>query len=228
MNVKKRLEQEANATHQKILEESDKSFLSSLQEQVSEPKRRPVFFHWKAWLTGAACSLAAALVIVCTVLFIPFKKQVVYLEKNFHTSASDVSALNADLKDFAVIIGEDLIVTDIKKTVDGPSGDSLFYVLALRTADRRIQTRLTIVCNQYFNYEDQYTLSYQQAQLSDYNVHYYIENSVNPAFQCYNINAYAKIEGTTEIIYITQYQEIALDENGTLFEFIESLVQLKH
>lgn len=228
MNVKKRLEQEAKATHQKILEESDKSFLASLQEQVSEPKRRPVFFHWKIWLTGAACTLAAALVIVCAVLFIPSKKQVVYLEKNFHTSGSDVPALNADLKDFELVIGEDLIVTDIKKTVDGPSGDSLFYVLVLQTFDARIQTSLTIVCNPNYHYEDQLAESYQQAQLPDYNVHYYFENSVNSPLQCYDINAYAKIEGTTEIIYITHYQEIALDENGTLFEFIESLVQLKH
>lgn len=228
MNVKKRLEQEAKATHQKILEESDKSFLSSLQEEVSEPKRRPVFSHWKAWLTGAACTLAAALVIVCAVLFIPFQKQVVYLEKNFHTSGSDVPTLNADLKDFEFVIGEDLIVADIKKTVDGPSGDLLFYELTLWTSDNRIEARLTIVCNKNYSYKDQYTLSYQQAQLSDYNIHYCIKPSVNSAFQCYDIKAYAKIEGTNDIIYITDYQEVAFDENGTLFEFIESLVQLKH
>lgn len=229
MNVKKRLEQEANATHQKILEESDKSFLSSLQEQVSEPKRRPVFFHWKIWLTGAACTLATALVIVCAVLFIPFKKQVVYLEKNFHTSGSDVAALNSDLKDFELVIGEDLIVADIKRTVDGPTGDLLFYELTLWTSDGRTQISSTIVCNQNYSYDSfPPNLSFQQVQLTDYSVIYNIESSVNSAFQCYDINAYAKIEGANEIIYITRYQEIALDENGTLFEFIESLVQVKH
>lgn len=229
MNVKKRLEQEANATHQKILEESDKSFLASLQEQVSEPKRRPVFSHWKIWLTGAACTLAAALVIVCAVLFIPFQNQVVYLEKDFQTSESDITSLNSDLKDFEITMGVDILPSKIERTIDRLSGDLLFYETRLQSIDSRIHMRMTIVCNQNYSYDSfPPNLSFQQVQLTDYSVTYNIESSVNSAFQCYDINAYAKIEGANEIIYITRYQEIALDENGTLFEFIESLVQLKH
>ncbi len=227
MNVKKRLEQEAKATHQKILEKSDKVFLASLPEQVSKPKRRSVFSYRKAWLTGAACTLTAALVIVCAVLFIPFKKQVIYSEKDFHTSASEIAVLNVDLKDFELVIGEGLIVTDIKKTIDGPSGDLLFYVMALRTSDSRIQTSLTVVCNKNYKYADQLTQSYQRAELSDYTLLYNIKPSINPTFHCYNIKAYAKIEGANDTIYLTDYQEVSLDENGSFLEFIQNLIHVK-
>ena len=151
------------------------------------------------------------------------------MEKDFHTSASDVPALNADLKDFEFVIGEDLIVTNIKRTVDGPTGDLLFYELTLWTSDGRTLMSSTIVCNQNYSYEPfPPNLSFQQVQLTDYTVTYNINSSVNSTFQCFEINGYAKIEGRNDIIYITDYQEFTLDENGTLFEFIESLVQLKH
>lgn len=225
MNIKKRLEQEAKSTHQKILEEGDRCFLSSLREKT--PKSKSHFYHWKAWLTGVFCIVSAALIFLCAVFLIPSEERIVYYEKNFQSSASDIDTLNADLKDFQISIGEMLRVTNVERTIDKPSGDLLFYEMTLQTSDTRIQTRITIVCNQNYYYDDQLKVSYQQAQLSDFTVLYYIESSVNLTFQCQSITAYAKIEGEHDRIYITDYQEISIDENGTLLQFIQDLIQVK-
>ena len=226
MNIKKRLEQEAKLTHQKILEESGKN-LSSLRERISEQKRRPAARHWRAWLT-AACTAAAAVLIICTVFMIPGEKHVVYYEKDLQSSESNIDNLNVELEDFQVDLGENLIVKDIKRTIDGPSGDLLFYEMKLQTADDLVQTSMTVICNRDCDYNPlSQNLILEQTQLPNYTISYYIRSSLNPTFQCQNINACAKIEGANNIIYLTDYKEIAFDEGGTLFEFIQNLVRVK-
>ncbi len=228
MNIKKILEQEAKSTHQQILEEGNKNFLPSLQERVSEPERKPLFRHWKAWTAGTACTVAAALIVVCSVMFIPNNKHVVYYEENFQTSESDVATLNADLKEFQIDLGDNFVFSNLKRTIDGLSGDLLFYEGSLYAVDNSIQTYLTLVCNQ--NYEcDLFSdeASSKQVTLPHYSVSYYIQPPLNAFPQQHIIQASAKVQGTTEIIYITNYREIALDENGTLLEFIQDLIQVK-
>ena len=210
MNIKKILEQEAKSTHQQILEEGNKNFLPSLQERVSEPERKPLFRHWKAWTAGTACAVAAALIVVCSVMFIPNNKHVVYYEENFQTSKSDVATLNADLKEFQIDLGDNFVFSNLKRTIDGLSGDLLFYEGSHYECD-------------LFSDET----SSKQVTLPHYSVSYYIKPTLNAFPQQHIIQASAKVQGTTEIIYITNYREIALDENGTLLEFIQDLIQVK-
>ena len=228
MNIKKRLNHEAKLTHQKILEEDDKNFLLSLQERISEPKRKPLLYHWKAWITGAACTVTAAIIIVCTVLFIPRNQRVVYFEENLQTSTSDIVTLNTDLKDFRLLLGEDLKASEIKRTVDAPSGDLLYYDMTLQTIDSRIHTYVKIICNQNYTYTAPLPSNlFRHAELSDYSVLYNIDVTKDSTLQFSYLTAYAKIEGKNDIIYITDYREVALDENGTLLEFIQDLIQVK-
>lgn len=229
MNIKKRLDHEAKLTHQKILEDSDQKLLSSINSQIHETKRSTFFHHWKIWLTGAACTISAVLIIVCTMLLVPSGEHVIYYEKNFESSASDATALNIDLKDFQVCFGENVIAKNLQRTIDGPSGDLLYYEMTLQTTDRRIQTSLTIICNQNFIYNINLppNMSYQQGQLHGYPMTYSIAPVSDPNLQYIILQAHAKIEGEKNIIFITDYQEVSLNENGSFFEFIQDLIQVK-
>lgn len=229
MKIKKRLDYEAKISHQKILEDSDKDFLCSLKERVSKPKHRPLFFHWKAWITGATCTVAAAFIIVCAVLLVPSQESMVYYEKNFISSDSDVNAMNIDLKDFRMELEDDVMATNLQRTIDGPSGDLLYYEVTLQTIDNRIRAKITITCNQNFNYNGELppTLSYQQEELCGYPILYSITPTFGSNPQYVFLQAYAEIKGENNIIYITDYQEVSLDENGSFLEFIQSLIKVK-
>ena len=228
MNIKKRLEQEAKFTHQQILEESNKNFLSALQGQSSELKRKPLLLHWRAWATGAACTVAGVILIVCSVFFLPNNSHVIYYEENFQASESTITMLNADLKEFQIDLGDDFTFSNLKRTIDGLSGDLLFYEGTLKKMDNSIQTNLTIVCNRHYEY-DGFPMkpSFEQMTLSHCLVYYYIEPPLKTLPQSPIVQATAKVQGKNEIIYFTNYREIALDGNGTLLEFIQSLIKVK-
>lgn len=228
MNIKKRLEQEAKSTHQQILEESDKAFLSSLQGCVSKPKRHSLACRWKVWLAGAACTVSATIIVICAIMFLPNNQRVIYYEENFQTSEADVDTLNADLNEFQIDLGDDFVFSSLKRTIDGLSGDLLYYDASLNAVDNSIQTYLTIVCNENYQY-DRFLeeSSFTQVNLPHYSVFYYIEPALNGFLQNRVIQASAKVQGRHEVIYITNYYEITLDENGTLLEFIQNLIKVK-
>ncbi len=230
MNIKKRLEQEAKSTHQKILEEDNNCFLNSLPTRDMVPqKRRHCAYHWKLCFSGVVCTISAMLIIVCAVLFIPKNSEIIYYEQNFQSSTSDMSSLNTDLKDFQIYLKDNLAITNLKRTIDGLSGDLLYYEMALQSNDNLIRTSLTIVCNKHYHYEKFHKEdeSLIQAQLTGYTLLYSFENTKTINAQSTILKAVALIEGKNETIYITDYQEVSFDKNGSFLEFIQSLIKVK-
>ena len=102
--------------------------------------------------------------------------------------------------------------------------------MKLQTKDGRIETTATIICNQNFDYTDliPFKSSYeQQTQIYGYSFLYKITATPDPTLPLTTIQAHAKLEGNNEIIFLTNYIEVSLDENGTLLEFIQDLVKAK-
>lgn len=102
--------------------------------------------------------------------------------------------------------------------------------MKLQTKDGRIETTATIICNQNFDYSEllPFQSSYdQQTQLYGYPFQYILSATPDPTLQLTTIQAHATLEGNNEIIFLTNYNEVSLDENGTLLEFIQDLVKAK-
>lgn len=172
--------------------------------------------------------VSATIIVICVIMFLPNNQRVIYYEENFQTCESDIATLNSDLNEFQIDLGDDFVFSSLKRTIDSLSGDLLFYEALLHTVDYRIQTNLTIVCNQnydcnLFSEESSST----QVKLTHYSVFYYIEPTLKALFQNQVVQATAKVQGKNEIIYFTNYREMALDGNGTLLGFIQSLIKIK-
>lgn len=226
MNIKKRLNQEAQNTYKEILTPQDNEFLAQLKQQTqANATKRPNRKHW-IWATACA-TLCIVIAIVC-VTTIPFTNQSpTYLEKNIKAENCDLNTLNSNMHEFNIASDLSYKFTKIYRAYDSISGDNLYFFTHIE--NDLISTNLVAVCNKYYIYSDfRQTEILQETDLSGYKIYYKTTSSVDPDFGLFTVTGSAKIQGKDETIYIMNYSEISADEDGTFLEFIQNIVIPHH
>ncbi len=223
MNVKRYLKNQAKQDRQAIMEEDNGETLRALGIEYPAKKKS----YRRAWIAGAA-SLAASLAVVLTCVFTlyPFGEQTEkYLEENFVTEDSTVERMNSELHDFSLTLDED--VCEIYRTYDGVSGKALYYQLSVNRYDNSLHGEFFITCNANYQYTNfTFSLSPIFETLPQYSITYQLDSTVDPQYGFETISCMAEIKGETDIIYITQYDELILDGH-TFLDSVQSFIHAR-
>lgn len=222
MKAKKFLKEQANADKRALLEESNPQvYTAEIEKNKAEAPAIGFWARNSKWILTLAGTLAGAVVLVCVFVFYP-RNNVVYYEQNFVVSDSTVAELEADMKEFEINIGESYSVK-VKKTTDSVSGDTLYYnVTATDKLLSLIKVEFVSVCNKDYTYPDfEISEEFIQTTLSGCTVYYHQIVSENTEYEgLYNVTAKAQIKKGNEYIYITEYTELADNEQGSLLKLI--------
>lgn len=203
----------------------DEEFLHTLQENIEPaPKKRP---RTSVWLPAAVSAAAAAAVLVtCLVVYYPYGDNVEYLANNQVTENSKLELLNQDMKEIDLQIDFSVYTCTVKKTSDKVSGDVLFYQATITDNDSIIQMDIITVCNAKFKFKDfSFKGDTTTAKLDNYSVTYETTISASEEFGINILNAKAEIQKGKEFIYVTNYSELLLSDDGNFLEVLQSIVK---
>lgn len=224
MNIKKLLKNQADLEKQKILADSDKQAYEEMLAQIKsdpKPKSHP---HLSKWLAAAAGVCASAIVLVCVLVFYPFNKTNVYLNYNFITDSSTTDEMDNDMKAFKFETLNDYSVL-VDKTVDSVSGDTIYYTARFYKMDSLIKFEIVAVCNKNYTYSNfKFEGDSKQMELSGYPVNYQKDILPDSEFNLPLMNCKAQIQKDGEFLYITNYSEYMLDEEGSFFKIIQEML----
>lgn len=215
------MKNQAQQDRQAILEEDGGKTLSVLGVDCNK-KKQPRHRIWIAGAAGMAVSLAVVLVCVFTI-DPPASQPEKFLEENFATETSTVEQMNTELHDFFLTIDEDAFQIYITRTYDSVSQEALFYQLSINRYDNSLHGEFYITCNENYHYSD-FTFSKTPIveNLPNYSVTYQLESTMK--FGLEQINCKAQIEGNTDHIYITKYDELLLDPDHTFLDSVQTLI----
>lgn len=233
MKAKKFLKQQAELDKREILEASDKQSLYALLDQIEQPENaaqpekteqpKPSFVkRYSKWLISAAGIAACAIILTTVLLLYPAKDKIVYNEQNFVTSSSTVEEMDYDMQEFDFLFDQSLYSVKIKKTVDSITNDVIYYKASVKRFDNLIKFEFTAVCNPNYTYPYfEITDEFKDADLTNYSVVYKQEISLNEYFN--TLQAKAQIQKGSEFIYITEYNEYMMDEEGSFLQIIQEM-----
>lgn len=228
MNVKKYLREQAKKDYQEILSADDGELLRSLQARVVEKPRKCRYpSHFKAWIAGVASIMVAVIVVVCTIAFFPTDSPEIYLEENHASYVSDLGSLNQDMHEFYLTVDDSLYDIHVNKTIDKISGDVLFYSANIVSFDTLVRADIVAVCNKHYKYNFHTPDEPVTAELEHYRIVYQTTISADPDFGVNMLNGIGAIQKESEYIFITSYNELMLDENGSFFDIIQSIIQVR-
>lgn len=224
MNVKRYLKNQAKRDRRALLEEDDGRALRALGIEYPEKKKS----HRRAWIAGAA-GLAASLsvVLVCVFTLSPFGATEKFFEENFVTEDSTIEKMNAELHDFSFTIDEDAFQITLTRTYDSVSNKVLYYQLEISKGDNSFRGEFHITCNAHYQYSD---FNFPQPpvveNLPQYSITYQLDSTIDSQYGFENISCIAEIDGKTDHIYITKYDELILDDH-TFFDSVQTLIHAK-
>ena len=238
MNPKKYLKKAARAERKKILENGE-GLLASLEAKmpvlrdaneaasldadevkkiengmelqtakVKKKRRRAV------WLSAAASAVAAVFVIcaVCVGVFAFREKDVVYHERDIVFEASDLAEMDGFCREFALDL-TDCELSFVSKAFDSVSGDVLYFETGLR-AGNEIEVRLIRVCNPKYEFVGHAPALSRSQEFDGFTLFYELTTSLKNG--CFETEAWGKIEGTQERVFITFSQLAERNENAFL------------
>lgn len=219
MKAKKFLKEQANADKRALLEESEPQvYTAEIEKNKAEIPAGGFWTRNSKWILALAGTLAGAVVLVCVFVFYP-RNNVVYYEQNFVSNDSTVAELNADMKEFDINIDENYTVK-VKKTTDSVSGDTIYYNVNVDVNDF-FHFEFLAVCNKNYSYSDfEITEEFIETTLSGSTVKYHQIATQDREFGLYDLTAKAQIKKGNEYIYITEYTELADNEQGSLLKLI--------
>lgn len=222
MNIKKLLKNQADLEKKKILADSDKQAYEEMLAQIKsdpKPKSHP---HLSKWLAAAAGVCASAIVLVCVLVFYPFNKSNVYLENNFMTVISTTEEMDGDMKTFKFNTLSDYSVL-VNKTFDSVSKDTIYYSAHFNQSDSLIDFEIVAVCNKNYTYSHfKFEGDSEQIELSGYTVNY--QKDILQDSELKLMSCKAQIQKDGEFLYITNYYEYMLDEEGSFFKIIQEML----
>lgn len=222
MNIKKLLKNQADLEKKKILADSDKQAYEEMLAQIKsdpKPKSHP---HLSKWLAAAAGVCASAIVLVCVLVFYPFNKSNVYLENNFMTVISTTEEMDGDMKTFKFNTLSDYSVL-VNKTFDSVSKDTIYYSAHFNQSDSLIDFEIVAVCNKNYTYSHfKFEGDSEQIELSGYTVNY--QKDILQDSELKLMSCKAQIQKDGEFLYITNYSEYMLDEEGSFFKIIQEML----
>ena len=223
MNVKRYLKKQAKQDRQAILEEDGGRTLRALGIEYPEKKNA----YRRAWIAGAA-SLAASLavVLICVFTLYPFGAQAEkYLEENFVTEDSTVEKMNSELHDFSLTFDADDYQISITRTYDSVSNEPLYYQLSVNRFDNLLNGEFCITCNANYQYTNfTFSTATVHETLPQYSITYQLNSTIDPQYDgLETISCKAEIKGKTDVIYITKYEELILDDH-TFLDSVQTFI----
>lgn len=222
MKAKKFLKQQAETEKKEILEASDIQSFDEFFTETEKPEQPKggFFKRYYKWLISAAGIAACAIILTTVLLLYPAKEKIVYDEHNFVISSSTVEEMDNDMRNFNFFINQNYSV-DIKKTVDSISNDVIYYKASIKQSDNSIKFEFTAVCNPNYSYSHFDIAGFTHIDLSDLSI-YYKKDVINQS-GVNRLKCLAQIQKGTEFIYITEYNEYTIDEEGSLLEIIQEM-----
>lgn len=234
MKAKKFLKQQAELDKREILEASDKQSLYALLDQIEQPEQsaqpekaeqpKPSFVkRYSKWLIGAAGIAACAIILTTVLLLYPAKDKIVYNEQNFVISSSTVEEMDNDMQEFDFQIAQSLYSVKIKKTVDSITNDVIYYKASVNKSDNLINFKFTAVCNPNYTYPYFDITNFTHIDLSDLSVYYKKDIIIDEETSLKQASCLAQIQKGSEFIYITEYNEYMMDEEGSFLQIIQEM-----
>lgn len=176
--------------------------------KVKKKRRRAV------WLSAAASAVAAVFVIcaVCVGVFAFREKDVVYHERDIVFETSDLAEMDGFCREFALDL-TDCELSFVSKAFDSVSGDVLYFETGLR-AGNEIEVRLIRVCNPKYEFVGHAPALSRSQEFDGFTLFYELYTSLKNG--CFETEAWGKIEGTQERVFITFSQLAERNENAFL------------
>ena len=223
MKAKKFLKQQAEAEKKEILEASDMQSFDEFFTETEKPAQpeRNFFKRYYKWLISAAGVAVCAIILTTVLLLYPTKEKIVYDEHNFVTSSSTVEEMDSDMKEIDFQIDTAEYSVEIEKTTDSVSGDSILYRARINQLNALIKFEFVAVCNSNYSYSHFDITNFTHIDLSDLSV-YYKKDVINQS-GANRLKCLAQIQKGSEFIYITEYNELMLNEEGSLLEIIQEM-----
>ncbi len=226
MKAKKYLKEKARKDQQEIMDADDGRTLRALGVKYPAAAARPKRGGWKKWAIGGAIATASLVLIVSFAVSHTFHPKDVYLEANFETRASSCAELNSEMHDFAFEIDESVYSVQLTRTNDSVSGDVLYYKISLDRYNALSKIEFVAVCNAKFDYTPfEFESKPQTKALESYKIKYHFITAKDEQFGLDNLLATAEIDGKTDTVYVTKYEELLDKPDPAFFGVIESIVQ---
>lgn len=217
-----------------ILEASDKQSLYALLDQIEKPEQsaqpekpeqpKPSFVkRYSKWLIGAAGIAACAIILTTVLLLYPAKDKIVYNEQNFITSSSTIEEMNNDMREFEFEIDTAVYSAKVEKTADSVSGDSILYRVQINQRNSLINFEFIAVCNPNYSYPNFDITNFTHIDLSDLSVYYKKDIITDEETSLKQASCLAQIQKGSEFIYITEYNEYMMDEEGSFLQIIQEM-----
>lgn len=227
MNVKKFLKEKAKQDREALLTESDKVFFENLKSEVEENSMERKNRRSRFWISGLVGAATTVLVLVSVLVFyLHSNRGIEYLEGNFEHLDSNIEEVENTLHDFSVTIDLSVYSCDVTKVRDQISGDTLYFILSIRSANTLKSMEMVIVTNEYYHYNTLIdTNDFISAENSSYSFIYQIDKSIDEEFGLTTLTAKAELHKNKEFIYVLNYTELLFGPDGTFIETIQDIVK---
>lgn len=234
MNFKKRFENRIEQDKKSMVTESDRAYLSTLQNMVAERPEGEVIaksFNRKPLIISVACFLVAALTVTLILYYTLYSKpkNIFYLTENYVLVDSDIDELNADLTLFTLEVDTAKYSFKVIRTYDSVSGDTLFYRLDIISQDISLKTQIEIVVNENFIHDDMhYSEETVEGSISGYTINYTqsLSSTSVSGITLNIVDCMGEMQIGTQWIYIQDYRELSFAE-GTFVETLQSIIHFK-
>lgn len=178
MNVKKELKKIEKQQDDRILEQGQELH-DELVRQYGIKQQRKVTFTRRNRLIGAvACCVAVVLIAVSLfVIFYP-SQDTKYFAKDELIEAISLESFYEKVSDFPQINTEMFRVISIDRKYDGPTQDTLFYVIHFVSQDELCDGEIFVVTNSNYQFNYNYALLPLKDDFNGHEIDYYEQKEV--------------------------------------------------
>lgn len=225
MNLKKRLQKEAEKDAEVLLTEEDELFIKQLAHsnvslKMVQPELKKSKKFW-AVLGSVATVIIAAVIVFPSVFVNRGGNDIFYKDTDIVEVFCSLDEMQPNVKYFQ--IEEHDIPYTILLSYDSVSNDRLYYTVNGSTLISRF--KLYLIINEHYDYNFTLNEDLMIYNLSNYNINYDKTriNGIDGAEV--NYTGYVKLQ--TEIIYI-EYQQLIDIGDQAFFDDIESIIKVKN